>query len=107
MTPKALARMPQAYHELTEEQREGRDYLPELPEVLWVDGNGTARTVAAPADKPDGVTGWRYFPPNSRNSRARQMLATWKRLAQIGYQPTSRENYRATLARIEMGVCYA
>ncbi len=98
MTPKALARMPQAYHDLTDDQREGRDYLPDLPEVLWVAANGSARTVSAPADKPNGVT---------RSTRARQMLATWKRLAQLGYQPTTRENYRATLTRIEMGVCYA
>ncbi len=107
MTPKALARMPQAYRDLTDDQRNGLAYLPDLPEVFWVDDNSTARTQTAPADKPDAVTGWRYFPPNSKNSRARQMLATWKRLATMGYQPTTRENYRAVLTRIERGVCYA
>ncbi len=87
MTPKALARMPQAYRELPEEMRTGAAHITvALPGYAWeanlAGAKSTASTRSVPEDRVYFKIGPRHYQQVKWNT-----LQTWKRLAQMGYRP--------------------
>jgi len=88
--------LPDFYETLTDAQLKRKHPLPSLPEVYWVNGSGVAHTKATDDDDARHAR----HSIRSRHYLPWQIIQAWKDLARLGYIPTSRENYVATIERL-------